>query len=65
MGMAGTVSLTIGIALLVSAAMTGWVFAGLFVVAVIQVVFGDICGAANLYHVLQRGVMTRPHNLHS
>ena len=61
MGMAGTVALTIGIALLVGAAITAWFFEGLFAVAVIQVVFGDICGAANLYHLLRRSL--RP--LHS
>ena len=60
MTMAGTVSLTIGIALLAGAAITAWVFEGLFAVAVIQVVFGDICGAANVYHLLQRSLMARP-----
>ena len=60
MGMAGTVALTIGTALLVGAAITAWVFEGLFAVAVLQVVFGDVCGAANLYHVLQRSLMARP-----
>ncbi len=61
MGMAGTVALTIGIALLAGAAITAWVFEGLFAVAVLQVVFGDVCGAANLFHLLQRSL--RP--LHS
>jgi hypothetical protein len=60
MGMAGTVALTIGIALLAGATITAWVFEGLFAVAVMQVVFGDICGAANLYHLLARGRMARP-----
>jgi hypothetical protein len=60
MGMAGTVALTIGIALLAGAAITAWVFEGLFAIAVIQVVFGDVCGAANLYHLLHRSVMSRP-----
>ena len=60
MTMAGTVSLTIGIALLAGAAITAWVFEGLFAVAVIQVVFADICGAANVYHLLQRSLMARP-----
>src|SRR5215510_3222745 len=45
MGMAGTVSLTIGTALVAGAVITAWVLEGLFAVAVIQVVFGDICGA--------------------
>ena len=60
MTMAGTVSLTIGLALLAGAAITAWVFEGLFAVAVIQVVFADICGAANVYHLLQRSLMARP-----
>jgi len=60
MGMAGTVALTIGIALAVGASITAWVFEGLFAVAVIQVVFGDICGAANLFHMLQRSLIARP-----
>jgi hypothetical protein len=60
MAMAGMVALTIGIALLVGAATTAWVFEGLFAAAVMQVVFGDVCGAANLYHLLQRSLMARP-----
>jgi hypothetical protein len=60
MGMAGTVALTIGVALAVGASITAWVFQGLFAVAVIQVVFGDICGAANLYHLLHRSPISRP-----
>jgi hypothetical protein len=63
MSMAGTVALTIGIALLAGTVVTAWVFEGLFVVALIQVVFGDVCGAANLYHLLRRSVMpTPPHS---
>ena len=61
MGIAGTVALTIGFALLAGAAITAWFFEGLFAVAVVQVVFGDVCGAANMYHLLQRSL--RP--LHS
>ena len=60
MGMAGTVALTIGIALAVGASHTAWVFEGLFAVAVIQVVFGDICGAANVYLLLTRSQMAQP-----
>jgi hypothetical protein len=60
MSMAGTVALTIGIALLGGAAITAWVFEGLFAVAVLQVVFGDVCGAANLFHLLQRSLIARP-----
>ena len=57
MGMAGTVALTIGIALLVGAAITAWVFEGLFAVAAVQVVFGDLCGAANLFNLVQRRLL--------
>jgi hypothetical protein len=60
MGMAGTVALTIGVALLAGAAITAWVFEGLFAVAVMQVVLGDVCGAANLYQLLQRRLIGRP-----
>jgi Domain of unknown function (DUF4395) len=60
MGMAGTVALTIGIALLVGAVITAWVFEGLFAVAVMQVVFADVCGGASLYHLLRRSLMARP-----
>jgi len=60
MGMAGTVALTIGIALLAGAAITAWVFEGLFAVAALQVVLGDVCGAANLFHLLQRSLIARP-----
>ena len=59
MGMAGTVALTIGLALLGGAAITAWVFEGLFAVAVIQVAFADVCGAANLYHLLRRSLMAK------
>ena len=59
MGMAGTVALTIGIAFLSGAAITAWVFEGLFAVAVLQVVFGDVCGAANLFHLHQRSLIAR------
>lgn len=66
MGMAGTAALTIGVALVVGAATTAWVFEALFAVAVMQVVFGDVCGAANLYHFLQRGLAARPsHSEHA
>jgi hypothetical protein len=60
MGMAGMVALTIGIALLAGAAITAWVFEGLFAVAVMQVVLGDVCGAANLYHLVRRSLVARP-----
>ncbi len=57
MGMAGTVALTIGIALLVGATITAWVFEGLFAVAAVQVVFGDLCGAANLFNLARRSAL--------
>ena len=57
MTMAGTVALTIGIALLAGATMIAWVFQGLFAVAAVQVVFADVCGAANLFNLLQRSLM--------
>jgi hypothetical protein len=60
MGMAGTVALTIGITLAAGASRTAWVFEGLFAVAVIQVVFGDICGAANVHLLLTRSPMAHP-----
>ena len=60
MGMAGTVALTIGIALLGGAAITAWVFEGMFAVAAVQVAFKDICGAANLFNLFQRRVMAKP-----
>jgi hypothetical protein len=59
MGMAGTVSLTIGIALLSGGNITAWVFEGLFALAVLQVVFADVCGAANLFHLLRRSLTAR------
>jgi len=60
MSMAGTVALTIGIALLTGATTTAWCFEGLFAVAAIQVVFADVCGAANVFNFLQRSLMARP-----
>jgi hypothetical protein len=60
MGMAGTVAFTIGVALLVGAVITARVFEGLFAVAAMQVVFGDICGAANVFHLLKRSLTAKP-----
>jgi hypothetical protein len=60
MAMAGTVALTIGVALLAGAVIAAWVFEGLFAIALVQVIFGDVCGGANLYHLLQRRLMSRP-----
>ena len=47
-GMAGTFALAIGVALSLAPSVTAWVFEGLFAVALVQVIFGDVCGAANL-----------------
>lgn len=60
MFMAGTVALTVGIAIVGGATITAWVFEGVFAVALVQVVFGDVCGAANLFHLLQRSRMAKP-----
>jgi uncharacterized protein DUF4395 len=53
-GMAGTAALAIGGALLVGATITAWLLEGLFVVAVLRVVFGNFCFGAYAYHVLRR-----------
>jgi hypothetical protein len=34
--------------------MTAWVFQGLFAVAAVQVVFADVCGAANVFNLVRR-----------
>ena len=47
--MAGTVTLTIGAALLSGATVTAWVFEGLFAIALMTVVLRRICPPANLY----------------
>lgn len=54
MTMAGTVALTIGLSLLAGAVMTAWVFQALFTVAAVQVVFADVCGAANVFNLVRR-----------
>jgi hypothetical protein len=54
MSMAGTVALTIGIALSAGAITTAWFFEGLFAVAAVQVVFADVCGAANVFNLVRR-----------
>jgi hypothetical protein len=53
-GMAGTVALAIGGALLLGATLTAWLLEGLFVVAVVRAVFGNFCFGAYAYHVLRR-----------
>jgi len=57
-GMAGTVSLVIGVALFTGAARTAWLFEGMLAVAVIAVVFKDSCAGADVYYLLRR--LTRP-----
>ena len=54
MSMAGTVALTIGLTLLAGASMTAWFFQALFAVAAVQVVFADVCGAANVFNLVRR-----------
>jgi hypothetical protein len=44
----------IAAALLAGANATAWVAEGMFIVAVLAVVFGDICSGANAYHLLRR-----------
>jgi len=46
---AATVALIIGAALLLGAAVTAWVFQGLFAIATMSVVLGRVCAPANLY----------------
>jgi hypothetical protein len=53
-GMSATVTFAIGVALLVGAERTAWLFEGLMVTAVMAVVFGDFCEGAYLYGLVQR-----------
>jgi len=53
-GMSTTVTFAIGVALLAGAERTAWLFEGLMVTAVMAVVFGDFCGGAYLYGLVQR-----------
>jgi hypothetical protein len=55
--MAATVSLIIGAAIVSGATMTAWAVEGLFAVAVIAVVVGRVCAAANLYNRLMRNLV--------
>jgi len=54
--MAATVTLLIGIALLERAMIGAWILEGLLVAGVSAAVFGDFCGAAQLYTGLRRAV---------
>jgi hypothetical protein len=47
--MAGTIALVIGVALLLDARVTAWVFEGLFAIALTVVVVGRVCPPANMY----------------
>jgi hypothetical protein len=60
-GMAAAVTLTVGIALVFGAAKTAWLVEALMAISVAAVVLRDLCGPANLYHVV-RGMLTRPHS---
>jgi len=53
-GLAGVVTLAIGVALLAGAMSTAWVLEGLLTAAVAAVMFGRSCAGADLYHVLRR-----------
>jgi len=57
-GMAGSVAMVIGVALLTQIMIVAWIFQGLFVVASMAVVFRDSCAGADVYHLLKR----RPHS---
>jgi hypothetical protein len=53
-GLAATLSLAIGVALLMGARNTAWALEALQTAAVMAVVFGRSCAGANLYHVLHQ-----------
>jgi hypothetical protein len=53
--------LTVGVALVFGAAKTAWLVEALMAISVAAVVLRDLCGPANLYHVV-RGMLTRPHS---
>lgn len=57
-GMAGTVSMVIGVALLAKAPTVAWIFEGALVVASMAVIFRDSCAGADAYYLLRR--MRRP-----
>ena len=60
-GMAAAVTLTVGVALVLGAAKTAWVIEALMAMSVAAVVLRDVCGPANLYHLVQ-GMLTRQHS---
>lgn len=53
-GLAATVALAIGLALLMGAGRAAWGLEALLVLAVAAVVFGRSCAGANLYYVLRQ-----------
>jgi hypothetical protein len=53
-GEAGTVALAVGAALVAGATITAWIIEGVFILAVILVVFADFCLGAYTYHLLRR-----------
>jgi hypothetical protein len=53
-GLAGTVAMVIGLALLMEVTTVAWIFQALFVVASLTVVFRDNCAGAEVYYVLRR-----------
>ena len=59
-GMAGTVALTIAIALVTGATVTAWVVEGLLAFAVMQVIFRDSCAGAIVFCRLRRRLSARP-----
>jgi hypothetical protein len=61
-GMAGSVAMLIGVALLTHTTIVAWIFESLFVVASMAVVFRDSCAGADLYHLLRRS-RERPHTI--
>jgi len=63
MGMAGTLALVIGAALLAGATTTAWILEGLFAAAVVAVVFGRSCAGAVVYHSLRRRLSTAPQSV--
>jgi hypothetical protein len=53
-GLASTVALAIGVALVMNAARTAWALEALLTIAVAAVVFGNSCAGADLYNAFTR-----------
>lgn len=65
-GLAGSVAMVIAIALFLDARLVAWLFQGLFIVALLAVVFRDNCAGAEVYLRLKRrtpatAVIRTPH----